>query len=196
MNELSPSNSNIEETISLPKFTVIFGDDNQLISEHKSWLRSIRHESPSTNTPYKVGIYIRYFNQTKYENYLDNHKQSFLDALALCPKWTLVDFYIDTGSVAPHMESAPEWTRLMNDCMDKKVDLIITQKVSNVSRDPKELTICARILAAQNPPIGIYFLSEDIFTTASYYMADLHDYDFAPELQELANNETEGYLND
>ena len=196
MNELSPSNSNIEETISLPKFTVIFDDDNQLISEHKSWLRSIRHERPSTNTPYKVGIYIRYFNQTKYENYLDNHKQSFLDALALCPKWTLVDFYIDTGSVAPHMESAPEWTRLMDDCMDKKVDLIITQKVSNVSRDPKELTICARILAAQNPPIGIYFLSEDIFTTASYYMTDLHDYDFAPELQELANNETEGYLND
>lgn len=196
MNELSPSSSNIEETISLPKFTVIFDDDNQLISEHKSWLRSIRHESPSTNTPYKVGIYIRYFNQTKYENYLDNHKQSFLDALALCPKWTLVDFYIDTGSVAPHMESAPEWTRLMDDCMDKKVDLIITQKVSNVSRDPKELTICARILAAQNPPIGIYFLSEDIFTTASYYMTDLHDYDFAPELQELANNETEGYLND
>ena len=104
----------------------------------------------------------------------------FIDTISLCPKWTLVDFYIDTGSTAPSMGKSPEWNRLLNDCMDNKIDLIITQKVSNVSRQPFELTFCSRLLAAHNPPIGIYFISEDIFTLASYYLEDLKDPEFLP----------------
>ena len=65
--------------------------------------------------------------------------------------------------------------------MDGEVNLIITQKVSNVSKKPEEITICSRLLAAQTPPIGIYFISEDIFTLASYYMSDLKDTDFFPD---------------
>jgi hypothetical protein len=60
------------------------------------------------------------------------------------------------------------------------VDLILTQKVSNVSKRILEITLCARLLAAQNHPIGIYFISEDIFTLASYYREDLRDTYFLP----------------
>ena len=126
-------------------------------------------------------MYIRYFNQTKYEDYLQNHKQQYLDTIALCPNWELVDFYIDEGQSAPNMESAPEWSRLLNDAMDGKVDLIITQKVSNVSKKTHEVTLCSRLLAAQEHPIGIYFISEDIFTLASYYQHDLKDTFFLPK---------------
>ncbi|MCR5484579.1 MAG: recombinase family protein [Clostridiales bacterium] len=90
-------------------------------------------------------------------------------------KWTLVGFYVDKGGVAPRMENAPEWSRLLEDCMAGKVDLIITQKVSNVSKDVNEITFCARMLASLPHPVGIYFDSEEIFTTASYYMQDLRD---------------------
>jgi len=68
----------------------------------------------------------------------------------------------------------------LDDCMKNKVDLILTQKISNVSRQPFELTFCARMLAAHEPPIGIYFISEDIFTLASYYLEDLKDPYFFP----------------
>ena len=78
------------------------------------------------------------------------------------------------------LESAPAWSRLLEDAMNGKVNLIITQKVSNVSKKIQEVTICARLLAAQNPPIGIYFISEDIFTLASYYQNDLRDTFFLP----------------
>ena len=70
--------------------------------------------------------------------------------------WTLVDFYIDNGSVAPNMESAPEWCRLLDDCFSGKVDLIITQKISNVTRKPQDLSFVSRLLAAQKKPVGIY----------------------------------------
>lgn len=160
------------------------------IAAHKLWLNSIRHERPSTAQHYRIGIYIRFFNQTKYENYLDYHKKQFLDCIALCPNWELVDFYVDEGSTPPNMESAPAWCQLLDDCMDGKVDLIITQKVSNVSKKMPELTVCARILAAQSHPIGIYFISEDLFTLASYYQDDLHDTEFLPDhyMEELPEN--------
>ncbi len=152
-----------------------------LLRKHKAWLEIIQHEYPQPYTKYRIGVYIRYFNQTKYENYLDYHKQQFIDTIALCPNWELVGFYIDEGISAPNMENAKDWCRLLEDCFSGKVDLIITQKVSNVSRKPVEIAFMARILAAQEKPVGIYFISEDLFTLASYYQADLREKNFLPE---------------
>ena len=173
----------MNEIATTPQFSLIFGENSEQarkVAEHKDWLKSIRHERPSTEVPFKVGIYIRYFNQTRYDNYLSYHKKQFIDTVALCPKWTLVDFYIDEGSSAPNMETAPAWSNLLEDCFDGKIDLIITQKVSNVSKRPFEVNLCARLLAAQQHPIGIYFISEDIYTLSSYYQNDLKDPFFFP----------------
>ena len=165
------------------RFSTFFGastEHAQKIAEHKAWLQNIRHERPNTAHHYRVAIYIRYYNQTKYDNYLEKHIQDFDDTLSLCPNWEFVGYYIDEGSTAPNMENAKEWSRLLQDCLDGKIDLIITQKVKNVSRKPHEVTYLARILARQNPPIGIYFISEDIFTLASYYREDTKDNFFLP----------------
>lgn len=161
----------------------IFPEDSEKakkIAEHKVWLQSLRRERPSTANHFRVGIYIRYFNQTKHENYLDFHKKQFSDTLALCPNWELVDFYVDEGASPPNMESAPELSRLIEDAMSGVVDLIITQKVSNMSKKPMEIAFVSRMLATQKKPVGIYFISEDMFTLASYYQADLRDVQFLP----------------
>ena len=151
-----------------------------VLARHRLWLDSIPHEYPMPYTPYKIGVYIRYFNQTRHENYLEKHIQQYMDDIALCPQWTLVDFYVDEGSTAPHMEYSKEWCRLLEACFTGKVNLIVTQKVSNVSRDAQEMTICARMLAARKPPVGIYFISEDLYTLASYYRDDLREPCFFP----------------
>jgi len=167
-----------------PQLSLLPEDDPvraKQLAEHRIWLSNIRHERPSTAKPYKIGVYIRYFNQTKHENYLAYHQKQFQDSIALCPSWELVSFYIDYGASAPNMESAPAWSQLLSDCMDGKIDLIITQKISNVSKKIHEVTLCSRLLAAQTPPIGIYFISEDLFTLASYYQNDLHDPFFLPD---------------
>jgi len=185
----------LNEIDEAPKFSMIFGGDNEKaekIADHRIWLQNIRKEHPSTAKPFKVGIYIRFFNQTKYENYLDYHIKNFEDTIALCPKWSLVDFYIDEGQTAPNMESAPEWCRLLDDCFAGKVDLIITQKVSNVSKKPQEITFMASILASLDKPVGIYFISEDIFTLASYYQDDMKAKSLLPEgWQPLPDDENE-----
>lgn len=145
-----------------------------LLARHRLWMDSIQHEYPLPYVSFKIGVYIRYYNQTKYSNYIEKHMQQFMDDIAMCPRWTLVDFYIDKGMTAPRMENSKEWCRLLDDCLSGKIDLIVTQKVSSVSSDPEEITFVARALAAQKNPIGIYFISEDIYTLASYYMQDLY----------------------
>ena len=200
MNELELYNK-LNEITETADYSLIFENDDERvrqIAEHRSWLRSIRHERPQPSVPYKVGIYIRYFNQTKYDNYLSYHKKQFTDTVALCPNWTLVDFYIDEGSTAPNIESAPELRRMIEDCFDGKVDLIITQKVSNMSKKTAEITLLSRILAAQKHPVGIYFISEDIFTLASYYQDDLHDPEFfpTPDWKTLPDDEEVRLLSD
>ena len=202
MDELDVFNK-LNEISAVTQYGDIFGDDTEKakqIAAHKIWLQNIRHERPSTAHPYRIGVYIRYFNQTKYDNYLAYHKKQFSDSIALCPNWTLVDFYIDNGASTPYMESAAEWSRLLEDCMARKVNLIITQKVSNVSKNPMELSFCARMLAGLKHPVGIYFISEDIFTLASYYLKDLRDPEFMPppDLKALPddNDGEVGLLND
>lgn len=152
----------------------------RMLARHKLWLESLQHEYPSPYAHYRIGVYIRFFNQTKYDDYLLFHKQEFADTIALCPNWTLVDFYVDEGQTAPYMENAKEWSRLLQDCLDGKIDLIITQKVSNVTRNPDEITLVSRLLATQKKPIGIYFVNEDIFTLASYYQEDMREKSFFP----------------
>lgn len=180
----------------IPDFSVPFTGDyalDQRIVEHKAWLKSIRHEQPNPKKHFRVGIYIRYFNQTKHDNYLDFHVHQYKDTMALLPNWELVDFYIDEGASAPNMESAKEWCRLLNDCFAGKVDLIITQKVSNVSKKHYEISLLARMLAALDRPVGIYFVSENIYTLASYYMHDNKDTAFfpSPDWQQLPDDAAE-----
>lgn len=152
-----------------------------LRSPRGTLLGNLRGERPNPQQHYKVGIYIRYFNQTKYADYLNYHVKQYQDTMALCPNWELIDFYIDEGATAPNMESAPEWCRLLQDCFRGNVNLIITQKVSNVSKKDYEITFLARILAALENPVGIYFVSEDIFTMASCYQDTLHDWGMFPD---------------
>ena len=144
-------------------------------AEHRLWMSKQQREFPLPFVPYKIGVYIRYFNQTSHTDYLEYHKREFEETIALCPRWTLIDFYVDKGAKAPRMENSKEWVRLLTDALNGKVDLIITQNLSFISRDPGEMTLIARLLAAQQHPVGIYIVSEDIFTLASYFRSDLKE---------------------
>ena len=197
--ETAEYNENLIQTFNTGPDTIVIGNvfrrgekpdlHRDRLRKHKAFLEIVPHEYPHPLTKFRIGVYIRYFNQTKYDNYLDYHKQQFIDTIGLCPNWQLVDFYVDEGISAPNMESAKEWCRLLDDCFSGKVNLIITQKVSNVSRKPAEIAFIARILAAQKSPIGIYFISEDLFTLASYYQADLHERGFLPDNWSLLPDE-------
>ena len=187
----------------MPSFDFEFEKESKQqtqLKEHRAWLKSIKHEMPLPKHHFRVAVYIRYFNQTKYDDYLSFHKQQFTETIGLCPNWDFVGFYVDEGGTAPNMETADAWSGLLQDCFDGKVGLIITQKTSNISKKTTEISFCARILAALEKPVGIYFISEDIYTLASYYQDDLNDSYFlpSPDWQVLPddNSQVRGMLHD
>ena len=142
-------------------------------------------EKPEKTKHFRVGLYIRYYNQTKYEDYLDYHKKALLQEMELYPNWTVVDFYIDYGQTAPRMENAPGWSRLLHDCEEGKVDLIITQKVSDVSSREFEVAFCSRLLASLEHPVGIYFIAEEIYTLSPRNLEDLRDTWFSEGIEPI-----------
>ena len=44
----------------------------RMLARHKLWLESLQHEYPSPYAHYRIGVYIRFFNQTRYENYQED----------------------------------------------------------------------------------------------------------------------------
>ena len=176
----------ISDTETIPNILrrhIVEDPKKKTLAGHRLWLDSVQHEYPLPYIPYKIGVYIRFFNQTDYPDdvYLNKHKQQFADDIALCPLWTLVDYYVDYGSRAPRAEKSDEWCRLLDDALTGKVDLIVTQKVSNVSDNPGEITFISSVLAAQKHPVGMYFISDDIYTLASYYQDDISQNDMLPD---------------
>ena len=107
-------------------------------------------------------------------------KKYYEDFVVRHPNWTLVNIYADEGISGTSLAHRDEFNRMIADCRAGKLDLIITQKASNISKKQAELAFCARLLAALKHPVGIYFVSEDIYTLASYYQQDLHDACFFP----------------
>lgn len=89
MSDLAVQNRESEQEV-MPSFDFLLEREterNTLLAEHRAWLKEIKRERPLPKTHYRVAVYIRYFNQTRYEDYLSAHKKQFLDTLALCPNW-------------------------------------------------------------------------------------------------------------
>ena len=62
-------------TLSGSSAPLFVGDGRaQELALHKIWLQGIRRERPSTEKHFKIGVYIRYFNQTKHSDYLSYHR--------------------------------------------------------------------------------------------------------------------------
>ena len=56
---------------------IVESPKEKLLAKYRLWLASIQHEYPMPYIPYKIGVYIRFYNQTQYsdEVYLEKHKQ-------------------------------------------------------------------------------------------------------------------------
>ena len=72
------------------------------------------------------------------------------------PNLTLVDIYGDHGISGLRMENRPELQRLIQDCMDGKVDVIYTKSISRIARNAAE---CQRLLDQLHEK-GVYVIFE------------------------------------
>jgi DNA invertase Pin-like site-specific DNA recombinase len=126
------------------------------------------------DSPKRVGAYIRVStddeNQT---SSFEMQRKVYEDLVQRCPNWTLVEIYADEGISGTSRNKRDNFLRMIKDCEDKKIDLVV---VKNVSRFARNLLICleyTRKLADLNPPVGVLFELEHIYTLNEHSEAAL-----------------------
>lgn len=104
----------LEET-EYPSFDLCLGENmvSPLVAQHRQWLKTIRHEVPNPKIPFKVAVYIRFFNQTKYrdEEYLERNKEVSLNEDT---KTACCLFWLPLRKTSPAFEAAVWKFRLLS----------------------------------------------------------------------------------
>ena len=113
----------------------------------------------------RVGIYARVStddpNQTtSYEL----QKNYYEDMVKRNPNWELVDIYADEGISGTSLNHRDEFMRLMGDCMEDKIDLVVTKSVSRFARNVEDCVHFVRQLTNKKNKTGVLFEAESIYS--------------------------------
>ena len=113
----------------------------------------------------RVGVYARVStddpNQTSSYELQKNHYQ---DVVSRHENWLLVKIYADEGISGTSTNHRIAFMEMIEDCKAGKLDLIITKTVARFARNVLDCIGEARKLAALEPPVGIFFETENIYT--------------------------------
>jgi len=86
-----------------------------------------------------------------YTSYIESH-----------PDWVLAGIYADDGISGMNAKKRDEFRRMINDCHDGMIDMVITKSISRFARNTVDCLNYTRALKNKN--IGVYFEKENINT--------------------------------
>jgi len=126
-------------------------------------LPQIRMDDPDRMQ--RVAVYARVStddpNQTSSYELQKNHYQDVVNSHI---NWILVDIYADEGISGTSLKHRDAFIRMIRDCEEGKIDLIITKSVSRFARNVVDCIKHVRELASLNPPVAVFFETENIYT--------------------------------
>lgn len=113
----------------------------------------------------RVAVYARVSTddprQTSSYELQKNHYQ---DVVSRQPNWTLIGIYADEGITGTSLKHRDAFLQMIADCKAGKIDIILTKSVSRFARNIVDCIYYQRELKSLNPPVGILFETEGIFT--------------------------------
>lgn len=117
------------------------------------------------DVPRRVAVYVRVstdsVNQT---SSYELQKNYYEDMVKRHENWTLVEIYADEGISGTSLQHRDEFNRMIQDCKDGKIDMIITKSVSRFARNIVDCIGITRELGALKPPVGVFFETEHLFS--------------------------------
>lgn len=110
-----------------------------------------------------VGAYCRVstMSEAQVESY-ELQKAYYEELVRRRPNWTLVDIYPDEGISATSMRNRKSFLRMIEDCKQGKLTLIITKSVSRFARNVVDGISVVRMLRNLPTPVAVYFETEHI----------------------------------
>ena len=91
-------------------------------------------------------------------------KNHYTDMVNHREDWELYKIYADEGISGTSLQHRDAFVEMIKDCNDHKIDLIVTKSVSRFARNVLDCIGYVRKLKSLNPPIGVFFETENIYT--------------------------------
>ena len=91
-------------------------------------------------------------------------KNYYEDMVTKKDNWELVDIYADEGISGTSLAHRDSFKRMIADCMEGKIDLIVTKSVSRFARNILDCIGYVRELKSLDPQVGVFFETENIYT--------------------------------
>lgn len=89
-----------------------------------------------------------------------HYKQLVLDH----PNWELKHIYADEGISGTSLKNRDAFNEMIEECTKGTYDLIITKSVSRFARNLVDCISLIRMLKGQNPPVGVFFETDNLYT--------------------------------
>lgn len=93
--------------------------------------------------------------------------QHFQEIIKLNPNWEMAGIYADEGVSGTSIKGRVHFVRMIDDCHQGKIDLVITKSVSRFARNTRDCLDIIRKLKSLDPPVGVYFEAENLNTLES-----------------------------
>ena len=117
------------------------------------------------DVPQRVAIYVRVStDDVRQTTSFELQKKYYEDFVIKHPNWTLVKIYADEGISGTSLNKRDQFNAMIADAKHGKIDMIITKSVSRFARNVVDFIGIVRDLAERNPPVGVFFESEAIFS--------------------------------
>lgn len=91
-------------------------------------------------------------------------KNYYEDMVTRKDNWELVDIYADEGISGTSLAHRDSFKRMIKDCVEGRIDLIVTKSVSRFARNILDCIGYVRELKSLDPQVGIFFETENIYT--------------------------------
>ena len=117
------------------------------------------------DVPRRVAVYVRVStDDPRQTSSYELQKNYYEDIVQRHESWTLVEIYADEGISGTQLKHRDSFNRMIRDCKSGKIDMILTKSVSRFARNIVDCISIVRELGSLNPPVGVFFETEHIFT--------------------------------
>jgi len=99
-------------------------------------------------------------------------KEYFEDMIKKQQNWVLVEIYADEGISGTQLKKRDAFNKMIQDCKDGKIDLIVTKNVSRFARNTVDVLQVAQELRSLPRPVYIFFEQENL-NTEDWYKSEM-----------------------
>lgn len=137
-------------------------------SDKERFLKGLPESLRNETRPLKVAFYARV--AVPYSEQISSFElqtDMFMRQIENIPNWEFAGIYKDECSAMKDPKSRKAMCEMIEDCKAGKIDLILTQSVSRFSMNRVDGLLTIKMLEWLNPPVGVLFESEGLYTLDS-----------------------------